>query len=86
MRCYEIRAKDRRLGVYLDESLFPHGGGGPVCRACKEPIEDGERSTRIAFSHDADGRNGLTGEYHARCSRPFDSLARAMNMLSHFGH
>ena len=73
--------------MYLDESQFAHGGGpgGPACRACKQQILEGERSMRIAFDTDPNGRQGITGEYHVACSKPFDSLARATNMLSRFG-
>ena len=73
--------------MYLDESRFPRGGGGgePVCRACRMPIYEGERSTRIAFANDPDGKNGFTGFYHVACSKPFGSLARAMNMISRYG-
>ncbi len=72
--------------MYLDES-FAFGGGheGPSCRACKQPILEGEHSIRIAFESDPGGAKGLTGEYHASCSKPFDSLARALNMLLRFG-
>lgn len=72
--------------MYLDESRFPHGGGGPVCRACWRPITESERSMRIAFAHDPDGRKDLTGEYHVACGKPFDSIARAMNAMSRYGH
>jgi hypothetical protein len=68
--------------VYLDESFaFGGGHGGPSCCACKQPILEGERSVRIAFENDPGGAKGLTGEYHAACSKPFDSLAHALNML-----
>jgi hypothetical protein len=72
--------------VYLDESFaFGGGHGGSSCRACKQPILEGERSIRIAFENDPGGTKGLTGEYHFGCSKPFDSLARALNMLGRFG-
>jgi hypothetical protein len=70
--------------VFLDEQL-PAGGGGPSCRVCKQPILKGQASTRIAFDHDPSGTKGLTGEYHVACSKPFASLARAINMLGRFG-
>lgn len=68
-------------GVYLDEA-FAFGGGhsGPSCRACKQPILEGERAMRISFHTDPDGARGLTGEYHLTCSKPFASLARVVNM------
>jgi hypothetical protein len=71
--------------VYLDEPCFPGGGHfGPTCRSCKRPIAEGERTTRIAFDHDPSGTKGLTGDYHVACSKPFTSLAHAINMLSRF--
>jgi hypothetical protein len=72
--------------VYLDESFAPGGGyNGPSCRSCKKPILEGERSVRIAFESDTGGVRGMTGEYHVACSKPFNSLARALNMLGRFG-
>ena len=73
--------------MYLDESQFARWGGpdGPACLACKRPILEGERSQRITFDNDPHGRDGLTGEYHVTCGKPFDSLSRAMDMLSRFG-
>lgn len=73
--------------MYLDEAL-PGGGGenGPWCRACKEPITESQKLVRVRFAHDPNGAKELTGPYHAGCSKPFDSLARAVNMLSRFGH
>jgi hypothetical protein len=67
--------------MYLDEA-FAFGGGhaGPICRACKQPILDGERSTRVSFRTDPDGAEGLTGEYHIPCSKPFASLAHVLNL------
>jgi hypothetical protein len=69
--------------VYLDEP-FSAGGGylGPTCRACKNPIEKNERATRVDFSSDPDGAKGLTGDYHLACSKPFASMARAINSLA----
>jgi len=74
-------------GVYLDETNFAGGGGfnNPSCRSCKQPILEGERSMRITFATDASGAQGLTGDYHATCGKPFDSLARALNVMSRFG-
>jgi hypothetical protein len=61
------------------------GGGGPSepwCTSCKAPIAGEERSVRIDFATDPHGRKGLSGLYHERCSKPFASLARAINALS----
>lgn len=74
--------------MYLDESLYAPGGGEPFrsCCACKEPILDGQRTTRVEFPDGPAGVKELTGEYHAACSRPFASMAHALNLMSRFGH
>ena len=72
--------------MYLDESLYAPGGGeGPFCCACREPIFRGQHSARVEFPNDPAGARGLTGEYHAACSTPFASMARAITLLSRFG-
>jgi hypothetical protein len=72
--------------VYLDESLaFGGGHGGPSCRSCKNPILEAERSVRIVFQSDPAGADGLTGDYHVACSKPFESLSRALSMLGRIG-
>jgi len=73
--------------VYLDQTSYAPGGGWnePWCRACKEPIQQGQRSTRVIFSNDPGGMRGLTGDYHAACSKPFASMAHALDMLSRYG-
>jgi hypothetical protein len=72
--------------MYL-KSDFPGGGGDhdPWCRSCKQPIAKSQEMVRLNFPHDPNGAKELSGPYHAACSKPFDSLARAMNMLSRFG-
>ena len=60
-------------------------GGDPPrryssCLACKQPIADGQHSTRVEFQNDPDGSAGLSGLYHTACSRPYQSLARVVNM------
>jgi hypothetical protein len=37
---------------------------------------------RIRFANDPHGFRGLTGEYHEACSKPFASIANALDMLS----
>jgi len=64
--------------VYLDENL-PGGGGGPICLSCRRLIERGQRA-RIEFNTDPNGDDGLTGDYHIACSKPFAALARVINM------
>lgn len=65
----------------LDGSQFEGGAyGTPLCRACKQPILKDQRATRVEFQTDPDGANGLTGDYHSDCSKPFASLARVVNL------
>lgn len=67
--------------VFLDDK-FPYGGGrsGPSCQACKRMILPSDRTKRVEFRSDPDGSQGLTGEYHWVCSRPFASLAHVINL------
>ena len=63
----------------------PRWGGGsndPTCTSCHAPITAQQRSVRIEFPNDPHGHRGLSGLYHEECSKPFKSLAHAMNMLS----
>ena len=55
------------------------------CWACRQPIYENEPSTSVETASVPTGLGGLTGEYHVRCSRPFASLACALDMLSRFG-
>jgi hypothetical protein len=68
--------------LYLDEESFASGGGygAPLCLSCKQPIVNGQPSTRVTFRTDPDGHAGLTGDYHLACSRPFASLAHVINL------
>jgi len=56
------------------------GPSGPLCVSCRGLIHDGESPERITFPHDPHGHRGLSGLYHARCAKPFASLARIMNL------
>ena len=59
----------------------PDGNPGrPTCKACRQPIWHGQPATRVDFQNDPDGTRGLTGLYHKRCSKPFQSMARVLNM------
>jgi hypothetical protein len=60
------------------------GGGGPEgawCRSCRQPIGKDEQKTHVFFPTDPHGFKGLSGDYHAVCSKPFASMARAMQAL-----
>jgi hypothetical protein len=52
----------------------------PWCRACKQLIGPSEPVVQIHFQSDPEGAQGLTGIYHRLCGRPFQSLARVVNM------
>ena len=73
----------------IGENLMPLDGAfggeephGPWCAHCKAPILKDERSVRLHFDTDPYGFDGLSGEYHERCSKPFASIAHALDMLS----
>jgi hypothetical protein len=68
--------------MYINDGFFGGGSEGPVCRACKLPILKGQPVTRVTFDRNA---HGMSGDYHRACSKPFDSLASALNMLNRFG-
>jgi hypothetical protein len=68
--------------MLLDANNFGGWHDGPLCCSCKNPISQVQRSVHVDFANDPSGHKGLTGLYHADCSKPFVSMARAMNMLS----
>jgi hypothetical protein len=72
--------------MYRDEML-PGSGGyeGPWCLSCKQPIGEGQRIVRVHFDSDPHGAKELSGPYHPDCSKPFHSLAHALNAISRFG-
>lgn len=63
-----------------DGLYFKGEPNSPWCRACKQPIFQGQPATRVDFQTDPRGDEGLTGMYHSECSRPFASLARVINL------
>lgn len=69
--------------MYRDEMLTGSGGHeGPWCLSCKQPIGEGQRAVRVHFDSDPTGARELTGPYHTGCSKPFHSLASALNTIS----
>jgi len=64
--------------MYLEEGLGGGGYEGRPCKGCQTLIMPGEKVTRVIFDHDPDG---MSGDYHAVCGKPIQSLAAAMNML-----
>jgi len=58
------------------------GSNDPSCAHCHAPITAGQRSVQIDFANDPQGYRGLSGLYHVECGKPFQSLARAINMMS----
>jgi hypothetical protein len=84
-----VSVSGRRRFFGLEENvayqLMRAGGGGPHepwCTSCKSPITAEQQSVRIDFANDPHGHEGLSGLYHAECGKVFQSLARAINMLS----
>jgi hypothetical protein len=71
--------------MYLQDFSNGGGCGRGWCLSCKQPIHENEPSARIEFASDPSGIQGLTGDYHVPCSKPYASLARALDMLSRFG-
>jgi hypothetical protein len=65
--------------MYLNDGFFGGGADGPLCKACKQPIFKGQPVTRVEFNGNA---HDMSGDYHRACSKPYDSLARAFNMLA----
>jgi hypothetical protein len=66
----------------LFDPKWSGGPNDPSCASCRAPITAGQRSVRIDFATDPHGHRGLSGLYHADCGKPFESLARAINMMS----
>jgi len=61
----------------------PTFGGDPErpwCRSCKLPIQKGQQSVHVRFQTEPLGDRGFTGTYHRACGRPFQSLARVINL------
>lgn len=50
---------------------------GPWCKGCRQPIEDGQPSTRVHLNDDPHDMSGL---YHQPCGKPIAALARILNM------
>ena len=71
--------------MYLDEHYSFGGGPGPLCRACGDPFHTHRPATHVAFPSDPTGSEGLTGDYHPDCARPFASIARVLAALSRLG-
>ena len=69
--------------MLLDTDQFAGRGEGDgyTCPSCKQPVLPGQRTTRVEFDSDPHGFNGLTGEYHMPCSKPFVSIAAALRVL-----
>lgn len=71
----------------LDGSSYEDGGySSHWCRACKQPILKDQPATRVEFQTDPNGTQGLTGDYHLVCSKPFASLAYVINLNPWAGH
>jgi hypothetical protein len=55
----------------------PHG---PSCKACRQPIADGQPFIHVKFQRESEPVHEMSGLYHRQCSRPFESLARIVTM------
>jgi hypothetical protein len=58
------------------------GSNDPTCTSCHRPITADQPSVRVDFATDPKGHRGMSGLYHEHCGKPFQSMARAINMLS----
>jgi hypothetical protein len=67
------------LMMYLEDKSPGGAPSGPFCLSCNKLIGRGERA-RVEFRTDPDGTDGLTGDYHIACSKPYAALARVINM------
>ena len=65
--------------MYLNDGFFGGGPEGPSCKACKQPIFQGQPATRVEFD---DKAHDMSGDYHKACGKPFASMAQALNMLN----
>lgn len=64
--------------MYLEDGLGGGGYEGRSCKGCRTLIMPGEKVARVKFDHDP---HDMSGDYHAACGKPIQSLAAAMNML-----
>ena len=65
--------------MYLEEGISGGGYEGRSCKGCALLIMPGQPVTHVTLDHDP---NAMSGDYHAECGKPIQSLARALNMLS----
>jgi hypothetical protein len=77
MPAWEEREQESKVAFDATPGGDPRG---PWCKACRQPIEQGQQSANIHFS--SGEANDMSGLYHRACARPFQSLAHALNMLS----
>lgn len=56
---------------------------GVSCKLCGMPIGASDRTEEVRFPEGSESAD-MTGTYHFECSKPFASIARAMNMLRRF--
>ena len=68
--------------MYFDEHFSFGGGPGPRCCACGAGFHANEQPERVVFTSDPKGEDGLTGDYHAECARPFASISHALDALA----
>lgn len=66
----------------LDGTFGGDEPSGPWCAHCKAPITDDQRRINLQFDVDPHGFDGLSGDYHESCARPFQSFAHALKLMS----
>jgi hypothetical protein len=55
---------------------------GSWCPKCGQPVRADQPSTQMHFDEDPDGKNGLSGQWHSECARPYwDKLTPLIEKL-----
>lgn len=59
---------------------------GSWCPKCQLPVREGDPTTRMHIASDPDGKQGLSGLWHAECARPFwDKVTPVLERLKKLG-
>lgn len=69
--------------MFLDVEKNGPGDEFPSCMSCKRFISTGQPREQVSLPFDAAHRtHELNGLYHLECARPYQSVIRAMEMLT----